>query len=306
MSARPADRINLPVAFVLLLLAPAARAQDAVNGFVPIKSVTAASVLPGKADRYAPIRAIDFNSDTAWCEGAPDEGVGQSWTLTFDAPVVVDEVELEPGMRKSQKLFAANNLPTRLEVKGDDGKPVSASSKNWERPIAKLSGKPTRQLTITFAEVEKRALNDTCLTDISIKRGGSHLSLITNTSRAALAALPAAVRELSRALKTCDAAALGKMVRFPLSYVQGQEGNAPPLKYRYRDVAALVKGCKKKQAPGGNLADEHVQNKPLDELLGRRERLDEVVVDPFWGAEIGQDWHLVWNEARGWQLIDVE
>jgi hypothetical protein len=252
------------------------------------------------------MRAIDERSDTAWCEGASDEGVGQSWTVTFEEPTVVDEVVLEPGMRKSDRLFASNNLPTRLEVKGDDGKSTSASSKDWQRPVARLPARATRQITVTFAEVDKRAMNDdTCLTDLSLRRGGRSLMLITGANRSAVTALPGAVRELSRALKVCDAGALGRMVRFPLSYVQGREGEAPPARYRFRHAAALVKGCKKKQAPGGEAADEIVQQKDLGEILGRRIRLDEMVVDPFLGWDIGQSWHLIWTDGKGWQLIDV-
>jgi hypothetical protein len=290
----------------VLSFGQAAGADELADDFVPLTSITASSVLPGKNDRYAASRALDERTDTAWCEGAADEGIGATLTIAFETPADIDEVMLEPGMRGSAKLFAANNRPTRLEVQADGGPVVAVTSKGQDKPVARLAAKAVKQLTIRIAAVEKGAMNDSCISEVTLRRSGEVKTPVLGTTRAALRAFPKAMGELARALETCDVAGLAKTVQFPLSYVQGVEGvDSPSRKYIYRDAASLAKGCKRNEAPGSDTATENV-TKNLEELFARRTRLDELVLEVYPGWEIGQTWHLRWSDKRGWLLIAAD
>jgi hypothetical protein len=302
-------RALAPLLFVATLVSTPARAAEPATGLVAVTSVTATSVLAGKNDRYAPFRVLDDDDGTVWCEGAADEGIGATLIVAFEEPTAVDTVVLEPGVRKSDKLFVANNRPTSLEVQADGGTTVAVTSKGKDRPVARLSGRPITRLSVRIAAVEKAAMNDSCITGLWFARGDDTLVPVMGASAAALKALPAATRDLSHALRVGDEASLAKLVQFPLTFRRGVEGpDAKPRKIVFKDARALARACKAGEGPGGAYADESLRKKPFNELLTRRLKLDEVVLDVHPGAEIGQRWHVGWKgkPARGWLLTDVD
>src|SRR3954470_6117866 len=111
-------RTALAIALILFAF-PALAGEDGGDGsedILALSSITASSTLPNKSDRWAARRAIDFSDDTFWCEGKPDEGIGETLTLSFALPTTVDSLSLELGVWKSDKLFTANNIPTKVEI----------------------------------------------------------------------------------------------------------------------------------------------------------------------------------------------
>jgi hypothetical protein len=99
-----------------------------------VTSVTASSTFPHKRNAYAPTLVLDpkqtyikatgdYRIDSAWCEGKPDEGIGESVTVTFERPTKIQTMTIKAGVWKTQKLFDANNIITGLEVITNDGRP---------------------------------------------------------------------------------------------------------------------------------------------------------------------------------------
>src|SRR5687767_1394289 len=117
---------QLFVCAVIVCAANAASAQtwDSYRNL----DVDSSSTLKGKAGKYAAWRVFDadFAGDpsgngpelhtTAWCEGKKDQGVGEYLELSGSSGVSVSKIEIAAGFWKSEKLYKANNKPTRLIV----------------------------------------------------------------------------------------------------------------------------------------------------------------------------------------------
>ncbi len=90
-----------------------------INRPLAVTSVVATSTHADRKDAYAAWRVLaptvkatqDGASeyDSAWCEGKPDEGVGEGLTITFAEPTRIDGVYVAAGVWKSDKLYASSN-----------------------------------------------------------------------------------------------------------------------------------------------------------------------------------------------------
>lgn len=68
----------------------------------------ASSWLDNKAD-YAAKNVLDGNPATAWCEGKPDTGKGESLRITFKEPVQITALLISAGYDKNADLFSKNS-----------------------------------------------------------------------------------------------------------------------------------------------------------------------------------------------------
>src|SRR5262249_41382506 len=112
-------RIARLLASVTFASASAAADEPDTTHITVVTSVTATSTLAGKVkDYYAAANVLYFDRDEehgmppqqAWCEGKPDEGIGEGVTLAFAAPVTIPEIVVRGGYWKTDKLFRANNI----------------------------------------------------------------------------------------------------------------------------------------------------------------------------------------------------
>ncbi|MCB9761708.1 MAG: hypothetical protein H6739_17825 [Alphaproteobacteria bacterium] len=85
--------------------------------------VSASSTLE-PADAYHPAYLFDSRTDFGWVEGADGLGIGESLTLTLDAPVTIGWIELWNGYQRSPDHFAKNGRAKRISVTADGGNPV--------------------------------------------------------------------------------------------------------------------------------------------------------------------------------------
>src|SRR5262249_27779756 len=82
------------------------------HAYAPWRRVQFAALIPrDDTDRWVPA--------TAWCEGRPDEGIGEGITIALAAPTRIDALRIAAGVWKSTKLFVGNNQITSLEVSLD-------------------------------------------------------------------------------------------------------------------------------------------------------------------------------------------
>jgi hypothetical protein len=257
-----------------LLLAATARADEVtpesakVTPAVAVASVTATSFLanPKEPQRYAPVHALlsrDTRYDNAdsgapvaeeappvysamWCEGRSDEGVGETWILTFAGPSRVDVITIAAGVWKSDRLFARNNLPTRLEVAVDGGAPkVVAMPAGRKQVGVEIGSQPVTRIDIKLAGVAKRGINDSCLSSVKLWRGDEAVTPLFGVPVEAAAKLPAVARALAKALLAEDVEAVARMSEFPLSIVTPSDvlgGHQEPVVHA--SAAALIRACK--------------------------------------------------------------
>src|SRR5262249_11109274 len=140
---------------------------------VAVKDISATSTFADKNDAYAAWRTIgyDVRGDmehpepvywSAWCEGKKDEGVGETVTVTLAEPTQIDTMRVAAGGWRTDKLFAANNQITALDVIVDGGKPQTLRPKGKKWIELKLGAKLTT-LAFKIAGVKKGKMNDSCI-----------------------------------------------------------------------------------------------------------------------------------------------
>jgi hypothetical protein len=233
---------------VPLLLAGGVAAADEPQGITLVKSVTASSTLAAKDPRrYAPERIFDLAEvdaegppSSAWCEGKPDEGIGETLTIELAAPTVVETVAIEAGFWKKEELFRANNRVTGIDVITDDGRTKSVTfGDEMEEQKVDLGGAPVRTITLKLTKVKKGKMNDSCISQVTLKTK-PETSIVYGMDPA----LVQSIVGLQRGLAHCDAAELGAVVAFPLSWISADSSEQGEKPRKFKSAAALAKACK--------------------------------------------------------------
>ncbi len=194
---------------------------------IAVREVTATSTFADKArrDAYAAWRVLAYEQAadqsasvsipaTAWCEGKPDEGVGEAITIALAAPARIDAIRIAAGVWKTPKLFAANNQIAALEV-ALDGVPTAVkppASRTWlEVPV----GREVSTIAIKLAEVKPGKMNDSCLSGVELVRNRQALIPLLGVDGGANAELPRALAALQTALLAPGRPGLEKLLEFP-------------------------------------------------------------------------------------------
>jgi hypothetical protein len=317
----------LAIAGVLGCGLSAARAADVpVPPFVAVASVSATSFLANKKEpeRYAPRQALVSEQDgprgddegpetysNMWCEGRPDEGVGETLTVTLTQPTRVDALGIAAGVWKSEKLFARNNLPTRLEVSIDGGAPQTvAIPSTRKRASVTLGGKPVRSIAIKIVAVKKGAINDTCLSSLTLLHDNVRMAPLFGLAPAAAAALPDGIQRVVAAVGANKLDALAAVGEFPLTVETADNCGDPPVnnltfsKVTHKNAKAMSRDClayRKQELPSRSdpcLADTF----PVD-LRGGDGAVD-VILHSICGGQFNPVYSLVWR-AGVWRLSEI-
>jgi hypothetical protein len=89
----------------------------AIEPWHPAMEVQASSTLAHEADRYAPKNAWDGDPQTAWVEGAADEGVGETLTLLPGEPIAWPAgLAVTMGYARSTATWNENDRVTVLRL----------------------------------------------------------------------------------------------------------------------------------------------------------------------------------------------
>jgi len=294
---------------------PASNATNAaVAPFEPlwVSSVTASSTLPHKRNAYAPTLVVDpkqtyikamgdYRIDSAWCEGKPDEGIGESITITFERPTKIQTMRVKPGVWMTQKLFDANNIITGLEVATDDGRKqtVTVPPKRAEVEV-KLGGAPITSLVVKVTSVKKGKMNDSCLSEITFD---DHVVGV-GFEKAATSSYAAALADIHKALwNGCDNKLFAKYFLFPFTYVERENTHSSDEKWRFKDhkrtlktEAALVAHCKNSGMGGG---PTEPTNDTLDTVRNGEVSLQVEL------AEVTQMIHMAWRDGA-WRVTKID
>jgi hypothetical protein len=86
--------------------------------------VTATSILPPdpvEGLTYDPSNTLDGDLSTAWSEGVPGHGEGESLTFRFPAPFEIARIDLVNGYAKSPRLFEENSRARDVVITTDTG-----------------------------------------------------------------------------------------------------------------------------------------------------------------------------------------
>ena len=213
-----------------------------------VVTVTGSSTLAGHRDKHrydawhvlvevALSSPRQVAGDRFWCEGKPDEGIGEGLTFELSAPAVIDEIVIAGGVWTSDALFHANNIPTAVDVVADDGRKQRVALPAVAQSVTvPLGGAPIKRLVITFASVKKGRMNDTCISGVRLH---SATPLLVGISPADADALMPALAEVHRALTHCDAALIKKHIVFPLPVY-----DTVHFQRSIKGAAAFAKACR--------------------------------------------------------------
>lgn len=291
---------------------------------VGIKGVNASSTFVdrSKKDLYGAWRTIDYASvedrvlgatvpETAWCEGKPDEGVGESVTIQLAAPTQLDAIRIAAGVWKTAKLFAGNNRITSLVVTMD-GKTTTvspAATRTWlDVPVRRS----VSSITIKLAGVAKGKMNDSCLSGIELVRNNEAIAVVRGVDGAATTELPRALAAIQRALEAPGRAGLEKLLDFPFVLHDAAgffEGAPGAVTYaNWKAVIAACKRAEKLRTPASSLTCPRPVN--VDDTDDRSARLQtdgpgqvEVVFPSH--REVQEIWRLRWRQGA-WRLAAID
>jgi hypothetical protein len=302
-------------------------AMPKLPDIIAIRELTATSTFADKRDLYAAWRTIYYDAvldkatqeympTTAWCEGKPDEGLGEGVTIAFAVPTQLDAIHVAAGVWKSAKLFASNNRITALDV-ALDGKTTTvkpATTRTW---LSVPIGRPVSTISLKIAAVARGAMNDSCISGISLVRKDAEFTAIVGIDAAAAAALPRALSTIQSALENPDPAGLEKLLDFPFTLhpAAGFAMGAPkPIKHAsWHSLEAACRAQAKAEAAG--TLDE---SKPItcpgptnvdpgdDRSAGLISTAPAMVEVKFPShREVQEFWRLRWHDGA-WHLSAID
>jgi hypothetical protein len=147
-----------------LLSASATNTPPATNA--DIRSMTASSTLQGNESKFGAANLHDADL-TSWCEGKPDDGIGETITIVLARQVRVDTIYFVNGFGQS-KNHHNNNRVKELAVNGH----VIQLTDSWMEPSSIALKEPivTDRLTLEIRSVFKGdKWSDTCLTEVGFE-----------------------------------------------------------------------------------------------------------------------------------------
>jgi hypothetical protein len=135
-------------------------------------TMCASSVLaPQGANSYGPEHLIGRaeNENTAWCEGVPGPGIGESITQKLDGAYTARSVSITNGYAKSDEAFRGNGRIKSAVIETSRGYKASVTLKDTREP-QRLSFPKSKVswLKLTIAEVYPGTHADTCVSQFSV------------------------------------------------------------------------------------------------------------------------------------------
>jgi hypothetical protein len=110
------------------------------------QEVVASSILVEGVLRHAPTRAVDGDPSTAWVEGVPGDGIGESITLLFEQGQTPSALLIVPGYAKDAERWQANNRVSAIFVRWlvvpEERAEVASEGTRWSRGDLKYRWDP--------------------------------------------------------------------------------------------------------------------------------------------------------------------
>ena len=137
---------------------------------LPTASVSASSTLPQVPGiTYRAKNLLDDNNTTAWCEGAPGNGINESLTFAFARPVRIRRIDVINGYNKggsNTPAYYANARVENVRIRSSEGSRLATL-----RDTRGVQHLPVPNSATTFVELTIKSVysgtryEDLCLTD---------------------------------------------------------------------------------------------------------------------------------------------
>ena len=292
-------------------LPPAASSGPKLPDLIAIRDITATSTFADKRGMYAAWRTVGYDAvldkktqeylpTTAWCEGKPDEGIGEGVTITFASPTRLDQISIAAGVWRSEQLFASNNHITALDVIVD-GKATTVHPATTRQWLDVQIGREVSTISIKLGAVTKGKMNDSCLSGVSLIRRTGDYATVIGVDAHAVAELPRAIAKLEQTLGTTDRAGLDKLVDYPFTLY----------KAKHASLKSIDAACHRPEAAGAYDSAEPICPAPLSTMPG--DDRAALVSSPEPGTidiafpsqrDVQDVWRLRWHDAA-WHLTSI-
>jgi len=290
-------RVRAAAVAISLLGAVTARAgaRDA-----PVTAVVSAS-----SSVASLARALDADADTRWCPD-PRDARGEL-SVRFARPVTIKKVVVVAG-RVGHQPDAATYHPPRLRVSLDQLVADVDPTENGMNPLEleALRGKEGQSFVLRLGSTggARSDARDRCLSDLEIELADG--TWVAGVSAEGATKLPLFVDDLTRALRSCDRAALAPLIQLPLPRRELEIGYAGAELHAattrgarpaaaYATLGRVVKDCRALVFP----ADE---DPPVEPRLQRPLGIGGFRVTGRAGGGVLY-WDLTWRHERArWQL----
>ncbi len=140
--------------------------------------LTASSTLPTAGGHsYDAKNLRTMESDMAWVEGVPGDGIGESITLEVNRPLPLDEIRIMPGYRSGENpsLWMKNNRVAELEVTLNGEHTFTAKIPDekfadlYPIPVRDYAA-PVKTVKLVIKAVHRgTAARDTCISSLRLK-----------------------------------------------------------------------------------------------------------------------------------------
>lgn len=136
-----------------------------------IKTKASSSLPPDGGGSYGPDQLLDGLTDTPWCEGKKDLGVGETIAFTLPAATALKELQILNGVAVNEETFGKNARPTRIKLELD-GKLLKEAALTegfgaWN--TVPLEGARGGLLRLTVLEAAAgSSYQDTCMSELKL------------------------------------------------------------------------------------------------------------------------------------------
>ena len=132
----------------------------------PVSATATSTLEPQGGFTYGVRNLLDNDQTTAWCEGANGNGIGESITFPFSAPILLRRIDVINGYNKGDR-YKANARVQNVEVAATKVRQLATlrDTSGVQRLPVPESATTFVKLTIKSAYAGTR-FTDLCLTDI--------------------------------------------------------------------------------------------------------------------------------------------
>jgi hypothetical protein len=132
----------------------------------PVSATATSTLEPQGGITYGVRNLLDNDQTTAWCEGADGNGIGESITFPFSAPILLSRIDVINGYNKGDR-YKVNARVQNVEVSATKTRQLATlrDTSGVQRLPVPESATTFVKLTIKSAYAGTR-FTDLCLTDV--------------------------------------------------------------------------------------------------------------------------------------------
>jgi hypothetical protein len=126
---------------------------------------------PQGSSTYTPKNTRDGNSNTAWVEGVPGQGIGENFTLIFNERAQVNQFSIRNGYAKSTKAYTRNSRVRKLKATASNGQKITlmfSDTSEWQTIDTLTDFGPVSWITFEISNVYPGThYQDTAITELA-------------------------------------------------------------------------------------------------------------------------------------------